>query len=242
MGPKTDHRPTRFVSFSGIDGAGKSTQIDLLRARLQTMGLEVRLITFWDDVACFKGLRESAGHTLFQGDRGVGTPENPIHRRDKNVRSRLMTAARWFLYFSDAIALRRAIKRVLRSGAEFVLCDRYAWDEFANLTLRNPLTRMYVRCLARIVPRPDISFVLDADPILARARKPEYPLDFLYLARESYLTLSELLGGITVIAPMPVGDVEAGILEQLVLRKTTRQPPAEVRTEVRPGADGGAAA
>jgi thymidylate kinase len=228
---------TRFVSFSGIDGAGKSTQIDALRHRLEAAGLRVQVLTFWDDVACFKGMRENAGHTLFRGDKGVGTPENPIHRRDKNVRSRTMTVVRWALYFADAMSLRRAVRRALRSG-DFLICDRYAWDELANLTLHWWITRMYVRLIARIVPRPDVSFVLDADPIQARARKPEYPLDFLYTCREAYLTLSELVGDITVIPPGPIGEVEAAI--QSHVSRDRKRPGRAERFAERAG--GGAAA
>ncbi|MFP5227720.1 MAG: dTMP kinase [Acidobacteriota bacterium] len=207
MGSGSDPRPTRFVSFSGIDGAGKSTQIEALQHQLEFAGLRVRVLTFWDDVACFTSLRETAGHTLFKGDKGVGSPERPIERRDKNVRSRMMTFIRWGMYFADAISLRFAVRRAFRSGVDFVICDRYAWDELANLDLRNWLTRRYVRLLAWMVPRPDVSYLLDADPVLARARKPEYPLDFLYECRESYLALSEVVGGITVIPPGPIGEV-----------------------------------
>jgi thymidylate kinase len=222
---------TRFVSFSGIDGAGKSTQIDALRNRLEAAGLRVRILTFWDDVACFKGMRESAGHTLFRGDKGVGTPEMPINRRDKNVRSRTMTMVRWWLYFADAVSLRLAVRRALRSG-DFLICDRYAWDELANLTLHWWITRMYVRLIARVVPRPDVSFVLDADPIQARSRKPEYPLDFLYRCRESYLTLSELVGELTVVPPGPVGEVEAQILAHV--GRLAPRGVAPVRSDIRP--------
>jgi thymidylate kinase len=204
---------TRFVSFSGIDGSGKSTQIEALRARMEAAGLRVRVLTFWDDVACFKGVRESAGHTLFGGEKGVGTPDKPVNRRDKNVRSRTMTMIRWGMYFADAVSMRFAAGRTLRS-CDFLICDRYAWDELANLTLRRWFTRMYVRLIARVVPRPDVSFLLDADPILARARKPEYPLDFLYECRESYLTLSELVH-MTVVAPGPVGEVEAQVASHI---------------------------
>ena len=98
-----------------------------------------------------------------------------------------------------------------------MICDRYAYDELVNLTLHHWFIRAYVRLVIKLVPRPDISFLLDADPIQARARKPEYPLDFLYICRESYLKLSELAGGIVVIPPMPVCDVERQIVEQLSL-------------------------
>lgn len=39
-----------IVSFSGIDGAGKSTQIFELQAWLRESGLGVKLLTFWDDI------------------------------------------------------------------------------------------------------------------------------------------------------------------------------------------------
>jgi thymidylate kinase len=196
-----------------MDGAGKSTQIQNLRSRLTDAGLRVSLVTFWDDVARLTQLREVSGHKLFKGDKGVGSPDAPINRRDKNVRSWQMTAVRYFLYFVDAVSLRLVVKKSLRSDADFVIFDRYAYDELANLNLSNRIARAYVRLVMLIVPRPHVSYVLDADPVQARARKPEYPLDFLYFCRASYMTLSKLIGGMTVIPPMPVQDVEREVLQ-----------------------------
>lgn len=196
------------VSFSGIDGAGKSTQIQAFSNRLKAAGLRVRLIAFWDDVARFKDLRENAGHALFHGDKGVGRPDKPIERRDKNVQSRSMTGVRLLLYLADALSLRSVAKKAMRSGADVVIFDRYAYDELVNLALSHGATRTYARMIMKIVPRPRISYVIDADPVAARARKPEYPLEFLHTCRNAYLTLSELIGGMTVIAPAPAREVE----------------------------------
>jgi thymidylate kinase len=201
-----------LVSFSGIDGAGKSTQIANLQASLHENGLRVKLITFWDDVARLKQLREGAGHKLFKGDAGVGTPEAPIQRQDKNIRSPLMTLVRLGLYLLDAISLRRVAKSALRSQADVVIFDRFIYDELANLNLRNPAARFYIKGIMRLVPRPQISFVLDADPDQAFARKPEYPLEFLHSNRNAYLSLSALLGGITVISPMPLELAKAEVV------------------------------
>ena len=204
----------KVVSFSGIDGAGKSTQIINLQANMKAFGLRVQLITFWDDIARFTRMREITGQTLFQGDKGVGTPAAPINRRDKNVRSWLMTLIRLGIYFVDAVSLRIALKKALRSDVDFVIFDRYIYDELANLTLHNSVIRIYARFIMKVTPRPDISYLLDSDPVQARARKPEYPIEFLYFCRASYLTLSDLVpGGMTVIPPMPLQDVGRLVLQ-----------------------------
>lgn len=212
MHDRGENRRTVFVSFSGIDGAGKSTQIEALASRLRQDGFNVHIVRFWDDVARLKRIRESSGHTLFKGDKGVGTPSRPINRRDKNVQSPAMTCVRLFLYVVDAVSLRFAVRRALKSGSDLVIFDRYTYDELANLNLRNRFIRAYARMLAAFVPRPHVSYLLDADPAQARARKPEYPLDFLHFNRTAYLKLAGLLGGITVISPKPVEETETEVI------------------------------
>jgi hypothetical protein len=142
----------KFVSFSGIDGAGKSTQIETLCTRLKAEGHRVLLIRFWDDIAKLTRLREGTGHRIFKGDKGVGSPSTPINRRDKNVRSWFMTGVRLFLYFIDAISVRFVVERALRSKADLVVFDRYIYDELANLPLGEPFIRAYVRLITKFVP------------------------------------------------------------------------------------------
>jgi len=220
------HKPTAtraptLVSFSGIDGAGKSTQIDALRSSLNDAGLRVLLVTFWNDVARLTRIREVSGHTLFQGEKGVGTPDRPVNRQDKNVQSWYMTPVRFCLYFVDALSLRRVVARTLKADADVVIFDRYVYDEVANLSVRNPITRAYVQLLLWLAPHPDIGYLLDADPVQARARKPEYPLDFLHSSRASYLALSKL-AGMTIIAPQPIQDAAQQILQD-VMKKLSAQ-------------------
>jgi thymidylate kinase len=222
-------RRMRVISFSGIDGAGKSTQIESLCEHLSHRGVSFRLVSFWDQVASFSWLRESAGHTLFGGDRGVGTASAPVNRKDKNVRSWFMTCTRLFFYFADTIVLRKFISKAQASGHEVLIFDRYIYDELANLPLQNPVVRGYVRAIARFAPRTDVRFLLDADPALARARKPEYPVEFLQQNRRSYFVLSDLIGGFTVIGPAPIRDVEQKV-QDLVATWEFAAPAADKET------------
>src|SRR6266567_4579474 len=226
-----------LVSFSGLDGSGKSTQIEALFNRLSHAGLSVRILTFWDDVAALKGLREFLRHSLFRSEPGVGTPEKPVNRRDKNVTSWPMTAFRFFLYFVDTLSLRAMTARARRTGADVVIFDRYLYDELANLALDHRLTRSYARLLLSIAPKPDAAYVLDVDPVQARARKPEYPVEFLHRNRAAYLALGNIADGITVVPPAPataVQQVVADITLRLLLRGHLQQSASGGEEPVQP--------
>ena len=189
-----------IVSFSGVDGAGKSTQISALELWLNQSGLRTQILTFWDDVVCFSRCREFMSYKSFQGDRGVGSPEKPLERRDKNVSSGPLTIMRLGLYFADAVNLCLRVRQARKkTDTDVLIFDRYIYDELANLALTDKSASFFARFTLKLVPQPDIAFVIDADPVAAQARKPEYPLEFVRRNRESYLRLAELSGHMVVV-------------------------------------------
>jgi thymidylate kinase len=206
-----------LVTFSGIDGSGKTTQISTLVDSLEAGGMRVRLLTFWNDMAVLGSVRETMSHTLFKSEPGIGSPGKPVKRRDKNIRSWYMTVFRLCLYLLDAIRVRFQVKGLSGSerGVDVIVCDRYLYDELANLNLRNPVERRYAALLARVVPRPDVAFLLDADPVQARSRKPEYPLRFLRLNRAAYLDLADVTGHLSVVPPLPVSQMTGYVMNKV---------------------------
>ena len=204
----------KVVSFSGIDGAGKSTQIQALQAHLHEQGFRTLLLAFWDDVAVFPHFREFMSLKAFKGDAGVGTPDKPIERRDKNVVSWYTIAARLLFYLLDAISLRWILWQV-SPQIDFIIFDRFIYDELANLPLNPWLFRFYVRLVLAISPRPAVAYLIDAEPAAAFARKPEYPLEFLRLNRAAYLSLSQLIPPMQVVGPGSIDAITLSIFHSL---------------------------
>jgi thymidylate kinase len=206
-------RRPALVSFSGLDGSGKSTQIDNLRATLTANGISSTLLAFWDNVVVGTRYREGFVHKVYKSEKGIGAPDKPVNRQDKNVRRWYLSLARHGLYLLDAIHLRMVVSRARRSGADVIIMDRYIYDELANLPLGNRLTRAFIRFVQWLVPTPDVAYLLDADVEAARARKPEYPVEFMHKCRRWYYQLAQILGTMTVIPPLPLEEAKQAVVQ-----------------------------
>ena len=217
-----------LISFSGLDGAGKSTQIEHVRTLLRAAGYRSELLTFWDNVVVLCRYREGFVQKVYKSEPGIGAPGKPVNRRDKNVRKWYLSFIRHGLYALDALHLVKVVNMARRSGADVIILDRYIYDELANLPLENPLTRMYIGMVRSLVPKPDLAYLLDADPDAAYQRKPEYPVEFMKKSRRAYFRLAELLGTLTVIPPLPLEEAKTavGLALQRALEGDRRKPAA----------------
>jgi thymidylate kinase len=203
----------QIVTFSGIDGAGKTTQIDSIFTQLVHQGYRVARVSFWDDVAFMSKLRASVSLAVLPKQRLP--PAHAAVRSDKNIRTWYLTLARAFLYLLDTLCLRRVVSRLRAGNHDFVIFDRYLYDQLVQIHSRSWLARNYIRSLVRFAPTPEFAFVLDAFPDEAFSRKPEYPLDFMYGYRQAFLELSAFVPQLVVIGPSTVEHVGHLILECL---------------------------
>ena len=218
----SDIRKPLLITFSGVDGSGKSTHIASVLNYLASAKMRTVRLAFWDDAVVGKHWREEFVHKVYKSEKGVGALGKPVARNDKNVRAWYLSLARHGLYLVDAIHLCEVIARARRGNPDVIIVDRYIYDELANLPLDNQLTRIFARCMGKFVPKPDLALLLDAEPEAARNRKPEYPIEFMKSSRQAYFQLARLLGRLTTIAPLPLEAAKQVVLANvccLLVRK-----------------------
>jgi thymidylate kinase len=218
-----------LITFSGIDGAGKSTQIEKLHNYLMAEGIPVRQLAFWDHVAVFRTARSGFSRHVLQSDGSVGSPDRPAARRDKNLQSWPLFAGRSVLHLLDVVNLWYVVRKQKTPGV-VIIFDRYIYDQLAALPMKTWWARSFARLLLRIAPTPELSYLLDAVPEEALARKPEYPLEFMRKYRSSYLELRDLAGMELIPAADPE-DVHAAILERFS-RVSSTFPESQVGSAV----------
>jgi thymidylate kinase len=224
-----------LISFSGIDGAGKTTQIEYLSTYLQEHGLRVIRLSFWDDVAVWSKMRAGVGERTVEFCHADQIGEHSfIPKNNKHIRKWYLTAARSCFYVLDVVRLRRRLSHQHIKDADVVIFDRYIYDQIANFHSNSFVARAYSWLLLKLAPVPDLAFVLDTSPDAAFARKPEYPLEFMCENRQSFLCLRKLLPKLIIISDAEVDDVTTeihGYVSRSLLAGLAAQEKTEITVE-----------
>jgi thymidylate kinase len=203
----------RLITFSGIDGAGKTTQIENLCAELAARGYRGARLAFWDDAAVLPTFRARVSLRAFRR-RDAGKESNRL-RNDKNVRRWYLTIVRAGFYLLDALSLRYVVRSARLRDSDFIVFDRYIYDQIVQIRSNHAFSRAFKRLLLHCVPRPDCAVILDADPDEAFRRKPEYPLAFMREYRDNFFQLRNLDPALIVIRPSTPDEVHKEIVQQV---------------------------
>lgn len=142
----------RFITLEGIEGAGKSSQMDRMRATLESEGRRVVMT------------REPGGTPLAERVRGLLLdPDNAGMAADTELL--LVFAAR-------AEHLAAVIRPALEAGA-WVLCDRFTDATYAYQGGGRGISEQRIVELenwAQGALRPDLTIILDLDPVAGLSR------------------------------------------------------------------------
>jgi thymidylate kinase len=222
-----------LITFSGIDGAGKTTQIEYLSSSLQKQGLRVARLSFWDHVAVWSKMRAGVGDRSADLRNRDGKADLPFApRNNKSVRNWYLTAARSGFYMLDVARLRRILASQQIKNCDVVIFDRYVYDQIANIYSPSFAARIYGKILLKLAPAPDLAFVIDASPDAAFARKPEYPLEFVHKNRQNFLLLQEIVPQLIIVPEASAEQVRSEILSHFRRSRLVAGTLPEEKTEV----------
>ena len=171
----------RFITLEGTEGAGKSTNLEFIRAYLETRGIAL-LVT-----------REPGGTPLAEEIR-----ELFIAPRDEAVDALTETL---LIFAARAQHLRSVIKPALAQN-RWVLCDRFTDATYAYQGGGRGLARAQIGVLEKLVQdgfEPDLTIYLDLPPAIGleriqsrdtQDRFESERLEFFARVREAYLEIA----------------------------------------------------
>ena len=167
-----------FITFEGIDGCGKTTQIELLKNSLEKQGEDVLL-------------------TREPGAKGLGEKLREILL---NYEGDVSSNCESFLFLADrAQHIDTIIKPAIDKGV-IVICDRHTDSTVAYQGYGRGLDLKQIHYLNNIATngiKPDLTFILDIDVETslerigkARDRMESAGIDFFNRVRKGYIEIS----------------------------------------------------
>ena len=193
-----------LIAFEGLDQSGKQTQAELLRDRLTTAGLNVRLLSFPD-------YRTAIGTEIGRALRG-----------ERDYAPDVMQ----LLYVANRYEFKTEIVRVRNDGT-ILVCDRYLASSIAYGEAQG-VDATWLTEIQRYLPQPDITVLLDIPPEVSASRKTanrdKYEQDLALLARvrDSYLRQASGTGWVRLEADRD-RDVVAAEIHKVVERHLARR-------------------
>lgn len=208
------------ICLTGVDGCGKSTQTRLLKQRMEAEGIETALVWTGGRPYISRPLVRLAKRRLrapVQRDDGVfearsegGDPSHEfgdyLSKSNAMFRKYGLLRRGWtdVSLTEHAVEANLAVQPHLRAGRA-VICDRYIYKSIVNLAILLDMTltdlpRLLRHPAVRLVPRPDLYFLLDLPAEVAAARKTDLP-SVEYVARRV-----PVYRALAAYANMPVVD------------------------------------
>ena len=224
-----------LVTFSGLDGSGKSTIAESLRTALERdnrravvfhmnehVGLYAYLRTIRDAVkkplrrAVLKPVATSAPSTAGQPSRKGGR----VRRAVLEVRRRIIwnKAMRRWIDLGDLLVFLTYRFCVEKLGRRVLIMDRYFYDRLADIA--DGRRWQYIQWfVARLAPVPDLAVFVDVSPEEAFARKGEYSVESMTRRRASYQQIFAWVPGHVVLKNDDL-DRAVGQVTRLVLDRS----------------------
>jgi thymidylate kinase len=172
------------ITFSGVDGAGKSTVIEIIKQQIDKQ-VRTKVIVLRHRPSLLPILSVwTKGREVAEREAALSLPHTGVNQ---NVLSSLI---RFTYYYADYLIGQFAIYLKYVRRGYVVLYDRYYFD-FINDAKRSniQLSRKLTKACYRFLLQPDLNFFLYADPAVILNRKKELDAVTIKELTNNYLQL-----------------------------------------------------
>lgn len=203
-----------LISFSGIDGSGKTTHVEYTSAFLKNEGFNVVCIHMIEWSLSNK-IRLWISRIMRRTDRaGLSSVDTERNDRGFHKKNLVVNFVLIILAFIDLLRFRflSLYQNVIKK--RIIVCDRYFYDIGIQMEYKGRAIKRWRDFYIRLATTPDFPFLLDVKPAIARSRKPEHP-DAFYTKKSS---MYEELGrrkGIIVLRDNSIEAIQGTVREHL---------------------------
>ena len=171
-----------IITFSGLDGSGKTTLIQHLEEYYLSNNIQFDSYSIYGELsfyAYFRNLRSRKNSDALDEEKNK---DKKIYKFFRNNNSK-----KFFLLFD--IILLYFVKAYYKLRKRILIIDRYFFDFITEVTDE---IGPYQKLLLFLFPSADISFFIETDPQISFQRKGEYDVSTLKKRRKVYSKIFDL--------------------------------------------------